>query len=61
MALRLPRVTLFIADDTGLSKTVEAGLIAWELLLRGKAKAIVVATPPSALEQWKMELEVSRP
>ncbi len=56
-ALRLPRVNLFIADDTGLGKTIEAGLIASELLLRRKAKTIVVATPPSVLEQWKAELE----
>lgn len=56
-ALRLPRVALFIADDTGLGKTIEAGLIARELLLRRKAKAIVVAAPPSVLEQWKAELE----
>ena len=56
-ALRLPRVNLFIADDTGLGKTIEAGLIARELLLRKKANAIVVATPPSVLEQWRTELE----
>jgi superfamily II DNA or RNA helicase len=56
-ALRLPRVNLFIADDTGLGKTIEAGLIARELLLRKKAKTIVVATPASVLDQWKAELE----
>jgi len=56
-ALRLPRVNLFIADDTGLGKTIEAGLIARELLLRKKAKTIVVVAPPSVLEQWKAELE----
>jgi superfamily II DNA or RNA helicase len=56
-ALQLPRVGLFIADDTGLGKTIEAGLIARELLLRKKVKTIVVATPPSVLEQWKAELE----
>ena len=56
-ALRLPRVNLFIADDTGLGKTIEAGLIAQELLLRRKVKFIVVAAPPSVLEQWKTELE----
>lgn len=56
-ALRLPRVSLFIADDTGLGKTIEAGLIARELLLRKKAKTIVVAAPPSVLEQWRAELE----
>ncbi len=56
-ALRLPRVNLFIADDTGLGKTIEAGLVARELLLRKKVKTIVVAAPPSVLEQWKSELE----
>ena len=56
-ALRLPRVNLFIADDTGLGKTIEAGLIARELLLRKKAKTIVVAAPASVLEQWKAEME----
>ena len=52
-ALRLPRVNLFIADDTGLGKTIEAGLIVRELLLRRKVRTIVVAAPPSVLEQWK--------
>jgi superfamily II DNA or RNA helicase len=56
-ALRLPRVNLFIADDVGLGKTIEAGLIARELLLRKKVKEIVVACPPSMLLQWKEELE----
>ena len=56
-ALRLPRVNLLIADDTGLGKTIEAGLITRELLLRRKAKVIVVAAPPSMLEQWKGEME----
>ena len=56
-ALRLPRVNLFIADDTGLGKTIEAGLIARELLLRRKVRTIVVAAPPSVLEQWKAEME----
>ncbi len=56
-ALQLPRVNLFIADDTGLGKTIEAGLIARELLLRKKCKTIVVTSPPSVLEQWKAEME----
>ena len=56
-ALRLPRVNLFIADDVGLGKTIEAGLIARELLLRKRAKEIVVSAPPSMLLQWKEELE----
>ncbi len=57
-ALRLPRVNLFIADDVGLGKTIEAGLIARELLLRKKAKEVIVCCPPSMLFQWKDELEV---
>ena len=56
-ALRLPRVNLFIADDTGLGKTIEAGLIARELLLRKKVRTIVAAAPASVLEQWKAEME----
>jgi ERCC4-related helicase len=56
-ALRLPRVNLFIADDTGLGKTIEAGLIMRELLLRKKVRTVVVAAPPSVLEQWQAELE----
>ena len=56
-ALRLPRVNLFIADDVGLGKTIEAGLIARELLLRKKVREIVVACPPSMLLQWREELD----
>ena len=56
-ALRLPRVNLFIADDVGLGKTIEAGLIARELLLRKKVRDIVVSCPPSMLLQWQEELQ----
>jgi superfamily II DNA or RNA helicase len=56
-ALLLPRVNLFIADDVGLGKTIEAGLIARELLLRKKVRDIVVSCPPSMLVQWQEELE----
>ncbi len=56
-ALRLPRVNLFIADDVGLGKTIEAGLIARELILRKKVRDIVVACPPSMLLQWRDELD----
>lgn len=56
-ALVLPRVNLFIADDVGLGKTIEAMLIARELLLRKKVKEIIVACPPSMLLQWRDEME----
>lgn len=56
-ALLLPRVNLFIADDVGLGKTIEAGLIMRELLLRQKVRRMVVACPASVVWQWKNELE----
>jgi SNF2 family DNA or RNA helicase len=56
-ALRLPRVNLLIADDVGLGNTVEAGLVARELLLRRRIDFIVVAAPPAMTIQWKDELE----
>jgi hypothetical protein len=56
-ALRLPRVNLLIADDVGLGKTVEAGLVARELLLRRRIDLIVIAAPPAMTIQWKDELE----
>ena len=48
---------MFIADDVGLGKTIEAGLIVRELLMRQKVKRIVVACPASVLLQWRDELE----
>ena len=56
-ALLLPRVNLFIADDVGLGKTIEAGLIVRELMLRQRVQRIVVAAPPSVVPQWREELE----
>src|SRR5258705_10576489 len=56
-ALLLPRVNLFIADDVGLGKTIEAGLIIRELLMRQRIRRIVVAAPPSVVLQWKEELD----
>jgi len=56
-ALVLPRVNLFIADDVGLGKTIEAGLIASELLLRRRIDTIVVSCPPAMLGQWRDEME----
>ena len=56
-ALQLPRVNLFIADDVGLGKTIEAGLVASEMLLRKRIDTVVVACPPSMIYQWRDELE----
>ncbi len=51
-ALRLPRVNLLIADDVGLGKTVEAGLIVRELLLCRRIDLVVIAAPPGMVPQW---------
>ena len=56
MALRLETVRLLIADDVGIGKTIEAGLIARELLDRGEVRRIAVLCPPHLCEQWQQEL-----
>ena len=55
-ALRMPRVSLLIADDVGLGKTIEAGLILTELLLRRRIQRVLVLTPASLRQQWREEL-----
>ncbi len=56
MALRLDPVRLFIADDVGVGKTIEALLIARELLDRGEIRRFCVLCPPYLCEQWAREL-----
>jgi SNF2 family DNA or RNA helicase len=55
-ALLMPRVGLFIADDVGLGKTIEAGLILREMLLRQRIRRVVISCPPSVLRQWEEEM-----
>lgn len=57
MALRLTTVRLLIADDVGIGKTIEAGLIARELLDRGEISRLAVLCPPHLVDQWQSELE----
>ena len=56
-ALQMPRVNLLIADDVGLGKTVEAGLILKELLLRRRIRRVLVLVPAALRLQWRDELE----
>ena len=56
MALRLNPVRILIADDVGVGKTIEAALIARELLDRGEIKRIAVLSPPYLCDQWEKEL-----
>lgn len=57
MALRLSTVRLLIADDVGIGKTIEAGLIARELMDRGEIARLAILCPPHLVEQWQSELE----
>jgi superfamily II DNA or RNA helicase len=57
MALRLPIVRLLIADDVGIGKTIEAGLILRELIDRGEADRFTILCPPHLVEQWTGELQ----
>lgn len=56
LALRHDTVRLLIADDVGIGKTVEAGLVASELMAQGTARRLTVMCPPSLAEQWRQEL-----
>jgi len=56
MALKLDPVRLFIADDVGVGKTIEALLVARELYDRGEIKRFAVLCPPYLCEQWEKEL-----
>lgn len=56
MALKLDPVRLLIADDVGIGKTIEAALVARELLDRGEVGRLAVLCPPQLAEQWQREL-----
>ena len=56
MALRQETVRMLISDDVGIGKTVEAGLIASELLAQGEASGLAVLCSPALAEQWQQEL-----
>jgi superfamily II DNA or RNA helicase len=57
MALKQDPVRLLIADDVGIGKTIEAALIARELIDRGEADRFTVLCPPHLVDQWMVELE----
>lgn len=55
-ALQMPRVNLLIADDVGLGKTIEAGLVIQELLLRHRARTVLIVCPASLCLKWQAEM-----
>jgi len=56
-ALGMPRVNLLIADDVGLGKTIEAGLVVQEMLLRHRARRVLVVCPASLTLKWQEEMD----
>lgn len=56
MAMRQDTIRLLIADDVGIGKTIEAALIARELIDRGEIDRFAVLCPPHLAEQWQREL-----
>lgn len=52
-----PRITLLLADDVGLGKTIQAGLILSELLRRRKIRRVLILCPASLQTQWHEEME----
>lgn len=55
-ALQMPRVSLLLADDVGLGKTIEAGLILTELLLKRRVRRVLILCPASLRQQWHAEM-----
>lgn len=55
-ALSMPRVNLLIADDVGLGKTIEAGLVIQEMILRHRVRSVLIVCPSSLQVQWQEEM-----
>lgn len=56
-AIDMARTSLLIADDVGLGKTIEAGLVVQEMLLRHRARTVFVLCPASLQEKWRVEMQ----
>jgi hypothetical protein len=55
-AVEAPTVNLLLADDVGLGKTIEAGLVAQELLLRHRTRRVMVVCPAGLTLKWRDEM-----
>ena len=56
-ALEMPRVALMLADAVGLGKTVQAGMVLRELMLRRRIRRVLVLCPASLRTQWREEMD----
>jgi len=55
-AIQMPRVNLLIADDVGLGKTIEAGMVLLELVLRHRVRKVLIVCPSSLQIQWRDQM-----
>ncbi|HZO66584.1 MAG TPA: DISARM system SNF2-like helicase DrmD [Kribbellaceae bacterium] len=55
-AVDAPRVNLLLADDVGLGKTIEAGLVTQELLLRHRGRRVMIVCPAGLTLKWRDEM-----
>lgn len=55
-AVDAPRVNLLLADDVGLGKTIEAGLVAQELMLRQRGRRVMIVCPAGLTAKWRDEM-----
>jgi len=56
-AIDMARVNLLIADDVGLGKTIEAGLVIQELLVRHRARTVMIVCPATLQVKWRTEMQ----
>lgn len=55
-AIQMPRVNLLIADDVGLGKTIETGLVIQELTLRHRIRTALIVCPSGLQIQWREQM-----
>jgi hypothetical protein len=55
-AIAIPRVNLLVADDVGLGKTIEAGLVVQELMLRRRIRRVLIVCPAALQLKWRDEM-----
>lgn len=55
-AIQMPRVNLLIADDVGLGKTIESGLVIQEMMLRHRARTVLIVCPSGIQIQWRDQM-----
>lgn len=55
-AIQMPRVSLLIADDVGLGKTIEAGLVMQELIVRNRARTVLIVCPAGLQIHWRDQM-----